>query len=333
MCSSSHSCSAPRRASACSTRTEPRRRIDVGGAVGALDAGPARVGRPAQRSICGSRQRCSCRESSCEWPPYGLASFRRATRRRAGSGSRRSSRRGRPPRRRRARFATSARRSSPSAMQLVDRLRRSTLRGRAPRSTTVPSASCRSPWCTHCQTWARQISAVAASSIRSWIGTQPGARRARRRCSAADVDVGAKPGSVIAARRAADAEQVGGRDVRRRGAGASSWFGVGHVPRRTRRARRHQVGVRDPGAVEAVARLALLVVSHLGQGRLGHLGLASIGDERRHAADRVRAALVAGPDQQLGVRAHERHRHRHLRAVRQHERRVGRGIFLMMLKM
>ena len=38
-------------------------------------------------------------------------------------------------------------------------------------------------------------------------------------------------------------------------------------------------------------------------------------DERRHAAHRVRPALVAGLDEELGVGAHERHRHRDLRAV------------------
>ena len=42
-------------------------------------------------------------------------------------------------------------------------------------------------------------------------------------------------------------------------------------------------------------------------------------DLRGHAAHRVRAAAVAGLDQQLGVGAHERHRHRHVVAVREHE--------------
>ena len=40
-------------------------------------------------------------------------------------------------------------------------------------------------------------------------------------------------------------------------------------------------------------------------------------DERGHAADRVRAAPVTRCNEELGVRAHERHRHRHLHAVGQ----------------
>ena len=74
----------------------------------------------------------------------------------------------------------------------------------------------------------------------------------------------------------------------------------------------------DPGAVEAVAGLAQLVVPHARERRLVHLGIAPRRDERRHAADRVRLVPVARPDEQLGVRPHERHRHRHLRAVGQH---------------
>ncbi len=53
----------------------------------------------------------------------------------------------------------------------------------------------------------------------------------------------------------------------------------------------------------------------------GDLRVAPVRDERAHPADRVRAALVAGRDEQLGVRAHERHRHRDLRAVGQREAR------------
>ena len=73
--------------------------------------------------------------------------------------------------------------------------------------------------------------------------------------------------------------------------------------------------MRDPGAVEAVARLALLVLAHLRERDRVHLRVAARRDERRHPADRVRAAPVAGADEQLGVRAHERDGHRHLRAV------------------
>ena len=104
----------------------------------------------------------------------------------------------------------------------------------------------------------------------------------------------------------------------------SSWWGrspstVAELLHR----RVHRVGVRDPGAVEAVVGLAGLVLAHLGQRLLGRLGVLARGDLRRHAAHRVGAAGVAGLDQQLGVGAHERDGHRHLDAVGQHEVRPG----------
>ena len=83
---------------------------------------------------------------------------------------------------------------------------------------------------------------------------------------------------------------------------------------------RHQVGVGNPRAIEAVGRLALLVLGDLGQRVRRHLRLAPIGDERGHAAHRMRAAAVARLHQQLRVGAHERHGHRHLRAIGQHQR-------------
>ena len=79
----------------------------------------------------------------------------------------------------------------------------------------------------------------------------------------------------------------------------------------------------DPRAVEAVLGFSDLVLPHPRQGDLVDLGVAPAGDERGHPAERVRAAAVAGLHEQLGVRAHERHRHRHLGAVRQDERGLG----------
>ena len=67
------------------------------------------------------------------------------------------------------------------------------------------------------------------------------------------------------------------------------------------------------------AGLAVLVRLDLLERHLVDLGVAAGRDERRHAADRVRAALVAGAHQQFGVGAHERRGHRHRVAVRQHE--------------
>ena len=92
--------------------------------------------------------------------------------------------------------------------------------------------------------------------------------------------------------------------------------------------------MRDPGAVEPVAGLALLVGRDLLERLLGDLRVAPVRDERAHAADGVRAAPVAGRDEQLGVGAHERHRHRDLRCGRaaRSARRAPRK-FLMIEKM
>ncbi len=78
-----------------------------------------------------------------------------------------------------------------------------------------------------------------------------------------------------------------------------------------------------PRPVEAVAALALLVVADPGHRPFRHLGVAPVRDERRHAADRVRAAPVARPDEQVRVGAHERDGHRQLGPVRGRQRRVG----------
>ena len=56
---------------------------------------------------------------------------------------------------------------------------------------------------------------------------------------------------------------------------------------------------------------AQLVLANLGQRNLVDLGIAAARDQRRHAADGMRAATVAGLDQQLRIYAHERHGHRH----------------------
>ncbi len=77
----------------------------------------------------------------------------------------------------------------------------------------------------------------------------------------------------------------------------------------------HQPGMRDPGAVVAVAGLALLVLAHLFQRRLVRGRVVLDGNLRGHAAHGVRAALVADADARQGVGAHERHGHGHLAAV------------------
>ena len=143
--------------------------------------------------------------------------------------------------------------------------------------------------------------------------TQPGVEVAQRHR-----DVRAQPGRGDPARRPVDGEQVvrGHLDVVAAPVdlvGPIAEDRVEHVA-----ADRYQARMRHPGAIEAVAGLALLVGAHLGQRRLVQLGVAA-GDERGHAADRVRAAPVAGAHQQFGVRAHERDGHGHLGPVREDE--------------
>ena len=93
-----------------------------------------------------------------------------------------------------------------------------------------------------------------------------------------------------------------------------------HRVERLRR-HRHRVGVRDPGAVEAVVRLALLVGAHRLEGRL--LASSSVRDGITAAIPPIACAPRAWQvfTTQLAVGLHERDGHRHLGAVRQHELR------------
>ena len=75
--------------------------------------------------------------------------------------------------------------------------------------------------------------------------------------------------------------------------------------------------MRDPRPVEAVSRLAELVLPDPGERDLVHGRVAAGRDERGHPPDRVRPAGVARAHEQLGVGAHERHGHRHLRPIGQ----------------
>ena len=101
----------------------------------------------------------------------------------------------------------------------------------------------------------------------------------------------------------------------------------GHVLVEDRLRQRDQRRVRDPGAVVAGGDLAQLVGADLGQ--CGVVGIhvrrvaAADRDLRGHAAHGVGAALVAGLDQQFGIRAQERLRHRHLATLGQHLVAVG----------
>ena len=152
------------------------------------------------------------------------------------------------------------------------------------------------PWRIHCHTCEREISAVAASSMRLKIARRAVAAQPGRDVLDADVDVRcAGPSSVIVARpRSASSSSSARRRARRR-AGLSIWFGRSpSTASNTSIATGTEIGVRDPRAVEAVAGLALLVVATCSKAALVDLRVLAARDERRHAAHRVRAAAVAG---------------------------------------
>ena len=79
------------------------------------------------------------------------------------------------------------------------------------------------------------------------------------------------------------------------------WFGVGIRRSNASIATRNQARVRDPGAVVAVRRLALLVGLHLRERLVVGGRVVLHRDLRRHAAHRVDVAAVAGLDQQQRV--------------------------------
>jgi len=62
------------------------------------------------------------------------------------------------------------------------------------------------------------------------------------------------------------------------------------------------IRMRDPGAVVALTCLALLVFAHLRERDRIDLRVAARRDERRHASDRMRAAVWTRLHEQLGVR-------------------------------
>ena len=90
--------------------------------------------------------------------------------------------------------------------------------------------------------------------------------------------------------------------------------GAGHRRERLQR-HRDQRGVRDPGAVVAVADLALLVGGDAVEG--GGVGgfVVLDRDRRRHPAHRMRPAAVAGGDQAQRISREEGAIHGHRRAV------------------
>ena len=130
----------------------------------------------------------------------------------------------------------------------------------------------------------------------------------------ADADVLAQ--ALLGARAFVDFEQFLLADVDVL-AQLAELVGLRHQPVEHLHRHRHQVGMRDPGAVMAGLGLALLVGAHLGEGDAVDLLVAPVGDLRRHAAHGEGAAAVAGPDQQLRIGVEEGPAHDHLAAVGQ----------------
>jgi hypothetical protein len=160
---------------------------------------------------------------------------------------------------------------------------------------------------------------VAASSIRPSIPAAPRPQSQKGDVQEGDAEVAAQAGLGHCARCLGRAEQIGRRcldvvapPVDLVGPVAEDAVELGLRDR-------HDVGMGDPGPVEAVCRLARLVLADRLECPSVCLGVLAAGDQRCHSADRERAARVTGLDQQLGVGAHERHRHRDAAAVGQDE--------------
>src|SRR5688500_14983344 len=190
--------------------------------------------------------------------------------------------------------------------------------------TTWPSVV-RTEWRDHCQSCAREISAVAASSMRWLIGTQPLPRSHDSGDWGPTLMFLRTPGSLVcgvagASSRAAAGAVTGGA---RGGVVAVAVDLVVAADLRELLARDwNEPRVRHPRPVVSVGALAALVGAHRLQRGLVRVRVALDRDLRRHPAHRVGAAAVARADRQQRIRAHERRRHRHQAAVRQHEPRV-----------
>ena len=128
----------------------------------------------------------------------------------------------------------------------------------------------------HCQSCERQISAVAASSIRLLIAAAPLPRSHESRYWSATDTFGRTPASVTAAGDR-QVEQLGRSD---RDLGRRTRLLVGPRPEDAVEdlgRERDEVGMGDPRPVEAVARLALLVLADAGHRRGVDLRVAARG--------------------------------------------------------
>ena len=226
----------------------------------------------------------------------------RSARTPAASGTRRTRRRARPARRARA-----PRRSRRRASRAPPRSR-----PRRRRARPRPCAS-------HCQTCEREISDVAASSIRLKIATapEPCSQAARYWIPTETLlcrpSIVISPGVEATSSRSAAVESTSSRC-------RSTWFG--RSPR-TRSKISIATGTRSGCATQVPSKpwpaSRSLSSRTFASAAAFTSAIAAGGDEGGHAAHRVRAARVAGLDEQLRVGAHERDGHRHGRAVGEHE--------------
>jgi hypothetical protein len=174
----------------------------------------------------------------------------------------------------------------------------------------------------HCQICEREISAVAASSIRLKIGTQPLPASHEPMYWMPTLMLLRSPASVIGAsgRKSSRSFAVTCTSSRCRRTGWAPACAVEHLLRD-----RHQPGCatqvpsQPSVASRSLSARTLAIAASLAA------GVVLDRDLRRHAAHRVRAAAVAGLHQQQRVGAHERRGHRHLRAVGEAEVAVRRG--------
>ena len=135
-----------------------------------------------------------------------------------------------------------------------------------------------------------------------------GAAEPRGDVAQPDRDVGVEPGAASPHRAGRDGEQLAGGHLDVVAQAIELVRAVTQDGVELGERRRDEVRVRHPGAVEAVARLAALVLGDLGEGALGDVGLAPVRDESRHPADGVGTAAVTGAHEQVAVGAHERAR-------------------------
>ena len=176
------------------------------------------------------------------------------------------------------------------------------------------------PWWSHCQICERRD--LGRGRILHQVVDRDRARPVQPGGEVldADRDVVAQPSSVTSPGVDGDVEQIGGAARRRRRAAARS--GSAASPSTASNAS-SATGTRSGWATQVPSKPCdasrSLSSRTFASATSFTLGVAAGRDEGGHAAHCERAPAMARLDEQLAVGAHERHGHRHGRAVRQHE--------------